>query len=339
MVLALGPGMFCFSEYAAAQLEKTISTTSDSSNHSSLNSSGRIAKLGSPELTPQNDAVSLLGAKEHPWGRFPVSSWNRVQTITQITRNGKTSQSIKETKTTLKSVDKDGITLEESSIVGFGGRQIETAPTRKRFDFFQQPIAEGVLVADVQPEKLVVDHLIVPCEKRVYRYSVPSGNIKTTVWYSTQIYPYIFRVEQIHRSHPTNRQEQPQVLNQSTTEVLESTAFDLRKRHLGTYRIQTIRKSGDITTVSEMSCDRNVPGGMLKETVREFDANGQPIRVIETRLLNSFDAEHTSMPESKLSSLLKDRSTLRFENSRLRVLQDDTAPTAESVIQESTGSP
>ncbi len=210
-----------------------------------------------------------------------------MQTVTWTSQGGQQTGQVKETKMVLLSIDTESVTLEETASVGMGGRWLQSAPQKNRYDFLQEPILEGVEVTVLPPHKLTIGNRIVPCERRMYVRQTPFGKQKTTLWYTTQIYPYVFRVERVLRSIPTEKEPEERILNQSVTEVLDTSAFYLRKsRFSGTYRMQTVLRSGSMTTVTETSCSRYVPGGVYQETTRELDAEGKEIRMSETRLIN-----------------------------------------------------
>lgn len=278
----------------------------------------------------------VLTAAEHPWGRFEPSSWSRLQIVTINHGEGKSVRSIAEIKRILQSVDVDGVTILESKTIDYAGRKVESAEVIRRSDFFQEPIIDHQTVTPGKPDKLIVDHLIIPCEKRVYERETPSGKYKTTLWYSTQIYPYIFRVERIHRDRSSQSAIPATVLSQSTTEVLQSSAFQLRKSRIGTYLMQTIRKTGNITIVTETFCSRHVPGGIVKETTRELDQTGKEIRLIETRLLNYYCASDMSETDSESSILSCESPTLLYENSKLLWRRSLPGPLSEKQLKNSS---
>jgi hypothetical protein len=231
----------------------------------------------------------LLTASEHPWGRFLPQSWVCLQKITRTNHEGYRMVDVRETKTTLQSIDPDGVTLQDVLTIGAGGKRTENPPNIRRFDFFQQPIQDEVSIRNASPTKLMIDHLVVPCEVRIYEQTTPSGKRKTTVWYSTQLYPYVLRSENVLRSIPTDKEPEERILDMTITEVLETSAFHLRKSKFGTYRLRTTQKSGNVTTITEASCSRHVPGGILQKTTREFEGKGneiREIRTVTTRLIN-----------------------------------------------------
>lgn len=232
------------------------------------------------------EAVPELPARCSPWGRFQPGSWRRQQTTTWTRRDGARIPNVTESKITLRSIETDGLTLEEVSTVDMGGKRVETAPVGTRFDFFQQPIRENTILRADASRNLTVSNRIVPCQTRIYECTTPSGKHRTTVWFSPHIYPYVLRVERVLRSRSTDERPEETTLSRSTTEVVETSAFQIRKNKRGTYRLRTIRNAGGITTITDSFCSRHIPGGVDRETIRELDETGREIRTVETRLIN-----------------------------------------------------
>jgi hypothetical protein len=269
------------------------------------------------QTSTQPVASPVLTALEHPWGRFAPQSWVCLQKITWTNREGHPTTDVREIKTTLQSIDSDGVTLQDVLTIGAGSKRIENAPIIRRFDFFQQPIQDGVRIRKAAPTKLIIDHLIIPCEVRIYEQTTPAGKRKTTIWYSTQLYPYVLRSENVLRSIPTDKEPEERILDMTITEVLESSAFHLRKSKRGTYRLRTTQKSGNVTTISEASCSRHVPGGILQKTVREFEGKGNEIREIRTvdiRLINVYYGGASSNDRKIPATVIPDTPTFYFES-------------------------
>lgn len=228
----------------------------------------------------------LLTAQEHPWGRFAPKTWVCTQTLTWTHQENQQTVQVRDTKTTLESVDKDGVTLKSTTTVHAGGRRIESAPTLHRFDFFQEPIRDNARIENGGEGKLIINNMVIPCKKRIYEHKEGTEKQKTVVWYSTQLYPYVLYVENVLSRLPNEGETEEKILRRSVTEVLESSSFHLRWNKDGGYRIRTRKTDGNISTVTETNCSRHVPGGVSQETVREFDASGKEIRTVETKLIN-----------------------------------------------------
>ena len=239
----------------------------------------------SPEL--ERD-VPILTAYTHPWARYLPKSWSRTQTVTTTEREGRRIRNVTETKTTLESVDQDSLTLVSVSTVDVGGRSVETASQRKTLDFYSEPVSEGIKIEQHPATTLTVNRQLIPCEVRSYVEIKPTTKQRTTVWYSTQIYPYVLRVERILTNVLTESDEEEKILSSSTTELLDTDALNLRRSRQGNYRYRTITKTGDITTDTVMTGARRITGGLDHEIVREMDQDGKVIRTTETRMINYY---------------------------------------------------
>ncbi len=247
-----------------------------------------IAQMPSDSrLPPFYHASPQLSAREHPWGRFLPQTWTRTQTTTTTNQNGQQIRSVSETKTTLESVGPDSLTLNIVSSVDMGGRSVPTSQQRVVVDFYQEPLVVGAQIRSLPSTTLMIDKQLIPCGIRTYETTGVDTHWKTTVWFSSQIYPYMLRVEKVQKSNQTENL----ILCQSTMEVTETGATDIRTSKRGTYRLRTVTQNAGITTDSKSSCSRHVPGGTLHETVQEFAANGTLIRSSETRLINYRCAE------------------------------------------------
>jgi hypothetical protein len=225
---------------------------------------------------------------EHSWGRFTPSSWRRLQTTVWTISAGHRIGNTSETKTILDSVDGDSVALLENAGTGTNTETTGTKPVKKYFDFYNIPLSDNTKIIIGTPMKLVIGGRIVPCERRTYEQTTPTVTRKITVWYSTQVYPYVMRIERTVKNVSTATEPEIKVLSQSTFEVTDSSAFRLLTSKQGTYRTRTIKQSGNVTSVADGYCSLHVPGGLIRENTREFDELGNEIRTIETRLLNYY---------------------------------------------------
>ncbi|MDR1052662.1 MAG: hypothetical protein LBL39_00650 [Planctomycetaceae bacterium] len=232
--------------------------------------------------------ASSLTAMENSWGRFAPSSWRRVQTTVWTTNAGHRISNVSETKTVLDSVDDESVTLLETITAGTTTEKTETKPVKKYFDFYNIALNDNTKIINETPMKLALNGRIVPCERRTYEQITPTVTRKITVWYSTQVYPYVMRIERTIKNVPTATESEAKVLSQSTYEVTDSSALRLLTSKQGTYRTRIIKRSGDVTSVTESYCSLHVPGGQVRESTREFDGQGNEIRFVEIRLLNYY---------------------------------------------------
>jgi hypothetical protein len=241
---------------------------------------------GAVPLALSDQAPIQLTANEHPWGRFKPESYCRMQTTITSQYGEQKITSVQELKTTLISVEKNGITLQEEESVTIGDKIVEKTPKTFLYDFFQELVQEGAKISAGTPTKLMIDKQVVPCEVRIYELSTPVGRQTTTIWYTAQLFPYVMRVEKVLRCFPTDKDPSEQVLSQSVTVVQKTSALKSRGSKRGTYNLQTTEKTGNVTKLTESRCSQNLPGGLECSTTREFDAQGKVIRTLETRLTN-----------------------------------------------------
>jgi len=238
-------------------------------------------------------APPSLTANEHPWGRFLPNTWCIVQTVTVSHIDGRAVQSTQTVRTTLQSVDASGVTLQEMETVMLGASILEKRPQSVKYDFFNEPIQDNVLIRQGEPQKLMIDRRAVPCAVRIYEQQTSGGHLTTTIWYSPQVYPYVLRVEKILKSLPEGEHAGGQIIRQSVTLVQETAALKVLRgnRRNRTYTLQTEEKVGNITRITEARCSWDVPGGLLESTTRELDAQGREIRRSVSRMTNYFSHE------------------------------------------------
>ena len=233
-------------------------------------------------------SVPVLTANHNPWANYLPNSWSRTQTVTTVEHDGRRMRTVVETKTILESVDEKSLTLKVLSSVDVGGRSVVTQPQKKTLDFYSEPVVEGTTVVQRPSTTLSVNQQLIPCEVRSYVLLTSETEHRTTIWYSTQLYPYILRVERVLKTVATEKNPEERTLSRSTTELLETDALRLRRSKRGNYSYRTITKTDDITTDTTMSGSRHITGGLELETVRELDRNGKVIRTIETRMINYY---------------------------------------------------
>ncbi len=235
---------------------------------------------------------SELSAQEHPWGAFLPKSWVHTQTTSWTTQAGQAAGartlSVRESKTSLESVEPNGVTLKKTQTLTMGGKQVQTTPQIKRYDFYQELMEPGMTARQEGTGKLLINNLVIPCQKRVYEQKSDTERRTTTLWYTTQLYPYIFRAETALVALPTESEPVERVLRKSLMEVYESAALNVWGSREGLYRYRIKTTEGPITTMTEAIGSRYVPGGVTQETVREYNGKGVEIRVTETRLINFF---------------------------------------------------
>ena len=233
-----------------------------------------------------------LTANEHPWGQFLPNSWCIVQTVTISDFEGRAVQSSQTVRMTLQSVEANRITWQESETLEVGGKIDQKQPRIIKQDFFQEPIQDNVRISQGTPVKLMIEKekKVVPCAIRIYEQRTSGGILTTTIWYTPNVYPYIFRVEKILRTIPEGEGTSGQIVRSSVMLVQETSALKTLRssRRNRTYTQQTVEKVGNTTKITDARCSCDVPGGLLESTTREFDAQNKEIRRCVSRMTNYF---------------------------------------------------
>jgi len=239
-------------------------------------------------VAAEGGTPTLLTANEHPWGNFLPNSFCVVQTATIDNIGGRVVPSSKTVRMVLKAADRSGITLEETETLEIGGRTIAKQPQIVTYDFFQERIQENVQITQGAPVKLMIGNKGVPCAVRIYEQQTSGGHLTTTIWYTSQVFPYVLRVEKILRSSPSGEDAGGQIIRESVTLVQETSALrSLRgNRRYRTYTLQTVEKAGNITKTTDARCSWDYPGGFLESTTTERDAHDKEIRRSVSRMTN-----------------------------------------------------
>lgn len=245
-------------------------------------SSGEISSARTMVLPP------ALGRSENPWGPYAPKTRLRMRTTSTTFADDKITTRVADKVIELEAIDGKGYNLKTSTSVDLGGKRFQADPQVVRYDFFQQPILEGLKVMIAKPSRVQIGSVIIPCQVRIYEQESTDWRQQTILWYSTSIYPYILRNETTKTMIPTPKEPEGRILSYSLTTVLGTSALagPIRSR-FGTYSLQTIRKSGGTTTMIHSSCSRHLPGGVVSETSRETDHDGKLLSQSDSFIIDS----------------------------------------------------
>ncbi len=279
-----------------------------SRNHKDIlpsDSNNIAASEDSESSSSSGVSASVLTANESPWGMYQAGTWVQSRIITTSFQDGKSTKNISESKTIVESVDSKTVALKQSIAVEMNGKLVFGDPQTKKYDCFQQPLAEGVLVSVLPTAKLTVGDKVFSCELRSYEQTAPQWKRKTTVWYNRTIAPYVLRTETIKTSVPTTEQPEEKVLSHTVTSVLYPPAFTLRGVLFGAYQVRTFKKNTEGTTITLANCSQRIPGALKDEHSWEYDRNGKLIRTIDTYVTNYAYTRSCDLTSSSVSLIEK----------------------------------
>lgn len=222
-------------------------------------------------------AQTVSAARQrHPWGRFEPGAWKLVRVVTEtLDDTGKVvSNSTTETRTTLRSVDAQGITLAVEMVVEIGGRRLDGEPQIIRQGFHGETPGQPVALADAGTAVVTIDGRDYPCQIEQATITAASFKTVTRAFCSASVAPYALRLE----SATTDLQSGSQISRtQWQVASLDAPCRLFRGiRHAAQVKSVLEHAKGTTTTVALTSID--VPGGVVCHTAEELDASGRLMR-------------------------------------------------------------
>jgi hypothetical protein len=246
--------------------------------------------------------------KHHPWGMFAPGAWKLVRVDT-YEGDAKTATSSTETKTTLQSLSAECVSLLIDVTVDVGGKQFETTQAQVvKQGFHGELCSPGMVVTYLPPCVVTVQGRKINCRVEKVEAADTGGRTATTICYSDEVEPYVFRKESIK----TDREGK--IVSQTTVEV---TALDvlqdvLTDKHGRVDRrrassIKAVLKTPKGTTTTLAMSSTDVPGGMFRNTLDEMDNEGHHIRHSVLTLI-----DYGLSPDDNRADSLRSRRPGRF---------------------------
>lgn len=226
------------------------------------------------------------------WARFPVGSWARLRTTTWSYENGKSTQSVTETRVELVNVDyaEKQYSLRYETVFKVGGVDYSKRTETRRFDFWDVPSDESATVEETAPEKLIIGRRAIPCQTRRVTRVVDKQRETTVVWYSSVFAPYVLQKKTTREPiEPGANQEGPAY----ELYVVQQTAANALLGAIGAVNYTALQSSNfnrrNFNTSRALS--PNVPGGFSREISVESSPQGdRTLCKIETTLLDYYIA-------------------------------------------------
>jgi hypothetical protein len=213
--------------------------------------------------------------EQHPWGRFPIGSWKLVRTTSESfdDKGQVVSITITDTRTTLMAADASTFTLRTDATVDVASRRIVAAPQTTTRGYYGETPGQLLSVKPAGEASFNIDSRIIPCEVRQLVLTSDAGNLISTIYYSSQVPPFVFRRETSAEAAPEEAR---------TSSLVEVMALDLPQRVRGQLKRGTFLKTtqkfpkGSKVTL-EVHCDE-VPGGVAAHWASEMDSSGRVLR-------------------------------------------------------------
>lgn len=227
-----------------------------------------------PGISPAETAAALR--QRHPWGRFEPGAWKLVRVVTETLdeRGQVVSTSATETKTTLRKVEDNEVTLLVELVVEIGGRRLDAEPQIVKQGFHGELPGQAVKVTDAGPGAVTIEGRDYPC--RIEQAESTGANTKTVTrtYYSSTTAPYALKLESVTADTQTKA-----VVSETEWQVscLAVPSRVLRELKIAAHVKSVYRHAkGETTTLSVTST--GVPGGVVCHNARELDGNGRLVR-------------------------------------------------------------
>lgn len=214
----------------------------------------------------------------HPWGRFYryQGAWKRYRVTTEtLDENGAVlSTNISETKTTLETVDADGVLLRVEAVVEIAGKRLLTQPRHVRQSFHGDAVNGKPVIKSVGMSQVVIEGQTIPCHVEEAEFATAQGKTVTRTYYSTTVPPFLLR-----RESTTTDRDGKTILEQSTLNVI---SLDRPCKVLPQLKraawVEAVSTTPNGSTITRAFTSPEVPGGVVCHTAEEHDKTGRLVR-------------------------------------------------------------
>lgn len=213
--------------------------------------------------------------KHHRWARFDVGAWSRLREVAETfdEKSKLIGTSVTETTATLKSVDKESVTLLTNVTVEIAGRKFDSQPELVPKNFYGADNGNEVKVEEVGGGTVTIGDERIACRIRRVTVNGDSEKRVTTIYFNDAVAPYELRRETV------STDVENKTVNYETN--VEVVAVNLPYKVLTEIDTVSFVKTEYTspkkkTTTLEVYCPR-VPGGLVAHWSTESDDTGQVV--------------------------------------------------------------
>jgi hypothetical protein len=239
-----------------------------------------VAALCAPGMAQETG----IAARLHPWGRFEPGTWKTVRVVTEtLNEQGQVvSTSTTDIKTTLANIDTHGVTLEVETCVEVAGKRFQSDPQVIVQGFHGEAMGPSPKLKEPADGELAIENRKIPCKIQEVTIDGPNGKTTVTLHYSMTIRPYV-----LNRVSVTADPDGKNTVSETNTEVI---ALDMPTRVQGETRsgayVKTVHNGAKTTVTTLAVVLPEVPGGVVSQSSKELDKNGQLVRRSTLELLD-----------------------------------------------------
>jgi len=214
--------------------------------------------------------------QRHPWARFEPGAWKLVRVVTETfdEQGALANTSTTETKTTLKKVDDDGVTLLVETVVEIGGKRLDAEPQTIKQGLHGQPAGRSAKIKDAGTAKVTIEGREYPCRIEEVESTASNTKTLTKTYYSAAVAPYALRQESITTDLQTGATVGETEWHVASLSMPCRILREIRRAA----QVRSVYRHAKGTTTTSSLTSIGVPGGIVCHTARELDGNGRLVR-------------------------------------------------------------
>ena len=212
---------------------------------------------------------------QHPWGRFQPGAWKLVRVVTETFDGQAAMSSVSETRTTVREVGVDSVTLMVEVAVQLGGKEFGAEPQMIRQGFHGETATPDLTTKDLGLGEVTIEkqNLKIPCRIEQLEYHSAAGKTVTRIYYSDSVEPYVLRRETT-RVNPGSTAPAAQTI----VRVVDlDVPYQVLNTRLHTAKIEAVHKDAAATTTTISLNSMQVPGGVVCHNSKVVDNQGRLI--------------------------------------------------------------
>lgn len=217
-------------------------------------------------------AAADLPREIHPWGRFEVGAWKIVRATSESV--GGTGEVLTtDTRTTLEGLDEKGVTLRVEVMVEVAGKRFRAEPQTIRQGLYGEPPGDNTQVIDLGEQKLTVQGREFACRVAEVRVQGAAARLNSKIFYTSAGSALLLRRESVKIDL------EGRVLEELTAETVSvDIPIKVGSAMFSGCQIRTEQKFPGGTSTTLAVFVREIPGGMVCQTTKEFDGSGRLVR-------------------------------------------------------------
>ncbi len=208
----------------------------------------------------------------HPWGRFEAGAW-KIVLATSEGVGGTAEVLTTDTRTTLEGLDDKGVTLRVEVLVEVAGKRFRAEPQTIRQGVYGEPPGDNAIVVDLGEQKLTVQGREFACRVAEVRVQGSAAQLNSKIFYTVAGSAMVLRRESVKTDL------EGRILEELTAETVSvDIPCKVGSAMFSGYQIRTEQKFPGGTSTTLAVFVREIPGGMVCQTTKEFDEGGRLVR-------------------------------------------------------------